>query len=113
KRAQESQKVGRFQKEIVGVEVVGPKGVRATVLEDEDPPRTNFEKIPRLKPAFEKNGTVTAANSSKISDGAAAFVITSAEHAREKGLKPLARIVAYGTFAKEPLWFTTAPTDVI
>ena len=75
--------------------------------------RTNFDKIPKLKPAFQKDGTVTAANASKINDGAAACVITSAENARAKGLKPLARIVAYGSFAKEPMWFTTAPTDVI
>ncbi len=113
KRAQESQKLGRFQKEIVGVELEGTKGDNTLILDDEDPVKTNFDKIPKLKPAFEKNGTVTAANASKISDGAAALVITSAQHAKEKGLKPLARIVAYGAFAKEPLWFTTAPTDVI
>ncbi len=113
KRAQESQKLGRFQKEIVGVEIEGAKGDNTLILDDEDPAKTNFDKIPKLKPAFEKNGTVTAANASKISDGAAALVITSAQHAKEKGLKPLARIVAYGAFAKEPLWFTTAPTDVI
>jgi acetyl-CoA C-acetyltransferase len=113
KRAQESQKLGRFQKEIVGVEIDQAKGDKVLVLEDEDPPKTNFDKIPKLKPAFEKDGTVTAANSSKISDGAAALVVTSSENAERKGLKPLARIVAYGSFAKEPLWFTTAPTDVI
>ena len=113
KRAQESQKTGRFDKEIIGVEVAGPKGEKSTVLLDDDPTNTNFEKIPKLKPAFEKDGTVTAANASKISDGAAALVITSAENAKRKGMKPLARIVSYGAFAKEPVWFTTAPTDVI
>lgn len=113
KRAQESLKTGRFQKEIVGVEVEGGKGEKTVVLEDEEPFKTNFDKIPKLKPAFQKDGTVTAANASKINDGAAACVITSAEYAKRKGLKPLARIIAYGSFAKEPMWFTTAPTDVI
>ncbi|MBM2840834.1 MAG: Acetyl-CoA C-acetyltransferase [Bacteroidetes bacterium] len=113
RRAQESQKAGRFQKEIVGVEIDGAKGEKTLVRDDEDPTKTNFDKIPKLKPAFDEGGTVTAANSSKISDGAAALVVTSAENARSKNLKPLARIVAYGAFAKEPLWFTTAPTDVI
>jgi acetyl-CoA C-acetyltransferase len=112
-RAQESVKAGRFQKEIVGVECDGGKGDKVTVLEDEEPFKTNFDKIPKLKPAFQKDGTVTAANASKINDGAAALVITSAENAKKKGLKPLARIVGYGSFAKEPMWFTTAPTDVI
>ena len=113
KRAQDSQKAGRFQKEIVEVEVSSPKGERMVVSQDEDPSNTNFDKIPKLKPVFDKNGTVTAANSSKLSDGAAALVITSMENATKRGLKPLARIVAYGAFAKEPRWFTTAPTDVI
>jgi len=112
-RAQESLKKGRFQKEIVGVEIDGAKGEKLTVLEDEEPFKTNFEKIPKLRPAFQKDGTVTAANSSKINDGAAALVITSAGNAAKKKLKPLARIVGYGSFAKEPQWFTTAPTDVI
>ncbi len=113
KRAQESQRLGRFEKEIVGVEVAGPKGDTSMVLTDEDPTNTNFDKIPKLRPAFQKDGTVTAANASKISDGAAALVITSAANAKRKGLKPIARIVSYGAFAKEPVWFTTAPTDVI
>ncbi len=112
-RAQESQKSGRFAKEIVGVEVDGAKGDKAVVFEDEDPSKTNFEKIPKLKPVFDKNGTVTAANASKISDGAAALVITSAENARRRGLRPLARILGYASFAKDPMWFTTAPADVI
>jgi acetyl-CoA C-acetyltransferase len=112
-RAQESVKAGRFTKEIVGVGIDGQKGEKVIVLEDEEPFKTNFDKIPKLRPAFQKDGTVTAANASKINDGAAALVITSAENARKKGLQPLARIIAYGSFAKEPAWFTTAPTDVI
>jgi acetyl-CoA C-acetyltransferase len=112
-RAQTAQRDGKFKKEIVGVEVRGPKGDPVTVLDDEDVTRTNFEKIPKLKPAFTKDGTVTAANASKLSDGAAALVITSARKARTLGRTPLARIVAYASFAKDPVQFTTAPADAI
>ena len=113
KRAQDAQRSGRFAKEIVGVELSSPKGETVTVLEDEDVTKTNFEKIPKLKPVFQKDGTVTAANASKISDGAAALVLMSGEKAARQGLKPLARIVAQASFAKDPVWFTTAPADVI
>jgi len=112
-RAQDAQRNGRFRDEIVGVEVRGPKGDGVTVLDDEDVTKTNFEKIPKLKPAFIKDGTVTAANASKLSDGAAALVVTSAEKARALGLTPLARIVAYASHAKDPVQFTTAPADAI
>jgi acetyl-CoA C-acetyltransferase len=113
KRAQDAQKNGRFTSEIVGVEVKGAKGDATTVLDDEDVTKTNFEKIPKLKPAFTSDGTITAANSSKVSDGAAALVIMSAEKAKAKKIVPLARIVAQASFAKAPEWFTTAPADVI
>jgi acetyl-CoA C-acetyltransferase len=113
RRAQAAQKEGRFKAEIAGVEVKGAKGDTTTVLEDEDVTKTNFDKIPQLKPAFQKDGTITAANASKISDGAAALVLTTAEHARTAGLKPLARIVSQASSAKQPEWFTTAPADVI
>jgi len=113
KRAQDAQRSGRFAKEIVGVELSSPKGETVTVLEDEDVTKTNFEKIPKLKPVFQKDGTVTAANASKISDGAAALVLMSGEKAARQGLRPLARIVAQASFAKDPVWFTTAPADVI
>ncbi len=112
-RAQAAQREGRFRKEIVGVEVRGPKGDPVSVLDDEDVTRTNFEKIPKLKPAFIKDGTVTAANASKVSDGAAALVVTSAQKARALGLTPLARIIAYCSHAKDPVHFTTAPADAI
>jgi acetyl-CoA C-acetyltransferase len=112
-RAQAAQKEGRFAKEIVPVEVKGPKGDSVIVADDEDVRKTNFEKIPTLKPAFIKDGTVTAANASKISDGAAAVVLMSATRARELGAKPLAKIVAQASFAKDPAWFTTAPADGI
>ncbi|HEX9007548.1 MAG TPA: thiolase family protein, partial [Bacteroidota bacterium] len=113
RRAQEAQKTGKFDREIVPVEVRGPKGETARVTLDEDVTRTNFDKIPHLKPAFVKDGTVTAANSSKINDGAAAVVVTSAGRARALGLKPLARIIAQASSAKDPVQFTTAPADVI
>ncbi|MBI5475042.1 MAG: acetyl-CoA C-acetyltransferase [Ignavibacteriae bacterium] len=112
-RAQQATKEGRFANEIIGVEVEGRKGEKTTVLVDEDPTNTSFDKIPKLKPAFQKDGTITAANASKISDGAAALVITSAEHAKKLGLKPLARIISQASSAKDPLWFSTAPADVI
>jgi len=73
----------------------------------------NFEKIPQLKPAFDPNGTITPANASKINDGASALVLMSKEKAEELGVKPLARIVAYSSAAKDPAWFTTAPVDAI
>jgi acetyl-CoA C-acetyltransferase len=113
RRAQEAQKSGAFSREIVGVELKGPKGETVTVLQDEDVTKTNFEKIPKLKPAFTKDGTITAANASKINDGAAALVLMSADKATELGITPLARILAQASFAKDPEWFTTAPADVI
>ena len=112
-RAQEAQKAGIFSKEIVGVEIKGAKGDPVTVLNDEDVTKTNFEKIPKLRPAFTQDGTITAANSSKISDGAAALVVMSAEKARALGIKPMARLLASASFAKDPDWFTTSPADVI
>ncbi len=113
KRAQDAQKTGRFDREIIGVDVPRAKGETVTVIVDEDPAHTDFAKIPKLKPAFSKEGTVTAANSSKISDGAAALVVTSSERAKNLGAKPLARIVSFASSAKDPLWFTTAPADAI
>lgn len=112
-RAQESQKAGRFAAEIVGVPVDKGKGSTVVVTEDEDPANTDFAKIPKLKPVFNKEGTVTAANASKISDGAAALVVMSADDARAKSVKPLARILSFASHAKDPVWFTTAPADVI
>jgi acetyl-CoA C-acetyltransferase len=113
KRAQDSQVQGRFKDEIVKVGIPQKKGDLIFVEEDEDPKKTNFEKIPTLKPAFQKDGTVTAANSSKINDGAAAVVLMSAEKAKFLRLKTLARIIASSSAAKKPEWFTTAPADVI
>jgi acetyl-CoA C-acetyltransferase len=108
-RARRATEDGAFAEEIVPVEVPGRKGAAETVARDEEPFRVDLEKMPTLKPAFDPEGTVTAANASKINDGAAALVLTTAAHARELGLRPLARIVAHSSFAQEPEWFTTAP----
>ncbi|MBW7888427.1 MAG: thiolase family protein [Bacteroidetes bacterium] len=113
KRAQESVAGGKFKDEIVNVSIPGKKGEVTYVENDEEPFKTNFEKIPQLRPAFQKDGTVTAANSSKINDGAAAVVLMSAEKAKELGVKPIAKIIASASAAKSPDWFTTAPADVI
>ncbi len=113
KRAQESVKTGRFKDEIVKVGIAGKKGEITFVEDDEEPFKTNFDKIPQLKPAFSKEGTATAANSSKINDGAAALVLMSSEKAKSLGLKPIAKIIAQASAAKNPERFTTAPADVI
>jgi acetyl-CoA C-acetyltransferase len=112
RRAQEAVKTGKFKKEIAVVEIEGRKG-KSVVVDDEEPFAAPLEKMPTLKPAFQKDGTVTAANSSKINDGAAALVVTSAEYAQKNGLKAMARIVAQATAAQEPEWFTTAPAKAI
>jgi acetyl-CoA C-acetyltransferase len=112
KRAQASSNEGRFKDEIVGVKVVGKQGDEI-VDKDEEPFKTNFDKIPKLKPAFLKEGTVTAANASKINDGAAALVVMSGSKVKQLQVKPIARIIAQASSAKKPEWFTTAPADVI
>ncbi|HXE77838.1 MAG TPA: thiolase family protein [Rhodanobacter sp.] len=113
KRAKAAQASGEFADEIVPVTVHGRKG-DVQVDTDEQPGRSNIEKVPQLKPAFRKeNGTITAASSSSISDGAAAVVLLSAEDAKARGIKPLARIVAHATHSQEPKWFTTAPVGAI
>jgi acetyl-CoA C-acetyltransferase len=113
RRAQDAIKNGKFKKEIAVVEIEGKKG-KSVVVDDEEPFSAPLDKMSKLKPAFAKEGgSVTAANSSKINDGAAALVVTSADYARENGLKPLARIVAQSTSAQEPEWFTTAPAKAI
>jgi acetyl-CoA C-acetyltransferase len=111
-RALAAQKSGLFKNEIVGVEVVEGKD-KKLVDTDEEPSRYKPEKMGALKPAFGKEGTVTAANASKIDDGAAAVVLMSAEEAKKRGLTPLATLVADGTNAREPAQFTTAPAGSI
>ena len=112
-RAQNTQRDGIFSNEIVPVEIKDRKGNLSEVTEDDEPQRANFEKMTKIRPAFEKDGTVTAANSSKINDGAAAVVMMSAEKAADLGVKTVARIVAQASFSQEPEWFTTAPVRAI
>lgn len=113
KRALEAQEKKYFENEIVPVKIEQKSGEPIVVSEDEEPKKVKFDKIPALKPAFQKDGTVTAANASKINDGAAAVVVMSKEKSEKLGLKPLAKIVAYASYAKKPEWFTTAPADAI
>ncbi|MBI5059737.1 thiolase family protein [candidate division KSB1 bacterium] len=112
RRAQAALKDGRFKHEIVPVVIKSRKG-EVTVTEDEEPTKVDFAKLPTLRPAFEKDGTITAANASKINDGASALTIMSYEEAQRRGLRPLARIAGYSTFSQEPEWFTTAPAPAV
>ena len=113
RRAQEATKNGKFKKEIAIVELEGKKG-KTMIIDDEEPFTAPLDKMKTLKPAFQKDGgTVTAANASKINDGAAALIVTSADYAQQNGLKPIARIIAQSTAAQEPEWFTTAPAKAI
>ncbi len=111
-RALNAEKSGAFADEIAPVTVKGRAG-EEVVKEDETPFTVKLEKIPTLRPAFNKDGTVTAATSSSISDGAAALVMMTEGEAKKRGARPLARIVAYATNAHEPEWFTTAPVGAI
>lgn len=108
-RTAESTSSGKFQDEIVPVEVPQRKGDPLVIREDEEFRNVQFDKIPGLRPAFTKDGTVTAANASTINDGAAALVLVSKEKMQALGLTPLARIVSFADAEHEPQWFTTAP----
>ncbi|MCZ6488634.1 MAG: acetyl-CoA C-acyltransferase [Gammaproteobacteria bacterium] len=112
KRAQAAIESGAFADEITPVVVKSRKG-ETTVDTDEQPFNANFEKIPTLRPAFREDGTVTAANSSSISDGAAALTLMSESEAKNRGIRPLATIQGHASFAHEPAWFTTAPVGAI
>ena len=111
KRAQSAMEAGEFDAELAAVSVPQRKGDPIVVDKDEEPFGAPLDKMGKLRPAFDKNGTVTAANASKINDGAAAMVLMSADEAAAQGLKPLAKIVSYASHAHEPDWFTTAPVD--
>ncbi|WP_316809903.1 acetyl-CoA C-acyltransferase [Pedobacter heparinus] len=113
KRAQAAQIEGRFDNEIIAVELKDRKGDITLIDKDEEPFAVKFDKIPGLKPVFKKDGTVTAANASTLNDGAAALVLMSADKAKELGLKPMARILAYADAQQAPEWFTTAPAKAI
>lgn len=113
KRSTEAWKNGKFDNEVVPVEVPQRRGEPVVVSEDEEFKNVKMDKIPDLRPAFSKDGTVTAANASTINDGAAALVLMSAEKAEELNLKPLATIRGYADAAQEPKWFTTAPAKAL
>lgn len=113
KRAQAAQSAGKFSDEIVPVEIKDRKGEITLFSQDEEPAAVKFDKIPSLKPVFKKDGTVTAANASTLNDGAAALVLMSAERAKEMGIKPLAKVLAYADAQQAPEWFTTAPSKAI
>ncbi|WP_410220811.1 acetyl-CoA C-acyltransferase [Pedobacter sp.] len=112
-RAQKAQQEGKFTSEITPVELKNKKGETTLFESDEEPAAVKFDKIPGLKPVFKKDGTVTAANASSLNDGAAALVLMSADKAKELGLKPLAKILAYADAQQAPEWFTTAPAKAI
>ncbi|WP_305806257.1 thiolase family protein [Stenotrophomonas sp. YIM B06876] len=112
KRAQAAQACGAFADEIVAVKVATRKG-EVEFDQDEQPGKSDIAKIPTLRPAFKKDGSVTAASSSSISDGAAALVLLDSDEATRRGVTPLARIVGHSTFSQEPEWFTTAPIGAI
>ncbi|MEY3358854.1 MAG: hypothetical protein RI923_114 [Pseudomonadota bacterium] len=112
RRALQAQQSGAFDAEIAAVTVAGRKG-EVQIASDEQPGKCNIEKIPTLRAAFKKDGTITAASSSSINDGAAALVLSSETYAAAHSLKPIARIVAQASFAQAPEWFTTAPVGAI
>jgi len=111
-RARKAIESGAFKNEIVPVTVTAGKNT-IVVENDEEPGASDLAKMPSLRPAFDKEGTITAANASKINDGAAALVLASEEAVAKHGLKPLARVVSYATHAQDPKWFTTAPVEAM
>jgi len=113
KRSQAAWAEGRFAEEVVPVEIPQRKGDAVLFGKDEEPYNVKFEKIPDLKPAFQKNGTVTAANASTLNDGAAALVLMSREKADQMGIRPLARILSYADAEQAPEWFTTTPAIAV
>jgi acetyl-CoA C-acetyltransferase len=113
RRAREATEKGLFAEEIVPVQIPQKKGEAVTVDRDEEPFKSDLSRISTLRPAFQKDGTVTAGNASKINDGAAALTLTTAGEAARRGLKPLARVVAHSSFAHKPEWYSTAPASAV
>jgi acetyl-CoA C-acetyltransferase len=109
RRANAAQRDGRFAEEITAVEITGAKGDVLRVAQDDGPAKVDYKKIPSLKPVFDRAGTITAANASTINDGAAALVLTTADEAAKRNLQAVARVVAFGSHAQDPVWFTVAP----
>jgi acetyl-CoA C-acetyltransferase len=112
RRAQETWKAGKFKEEVVAVEIQ-KRGETLRLEQDEEPFNVKFEKISSLKPAFQKDGTVTAANASSMNDGAAAMILVSEEKLKKLGLKPLARVLSYADAEQAPEWFTTSPAIAV
>jgi acetyl-CoA C-acetyltransferase len=112
-RAAEAWKAGKFNDEIVGVSVPQRKGDPIVITEDEEYKNVFLDKIPSLRPAFDKDGTITAANASTLNDGASALILASKEAVEKHGLKPIAKIISYADAAHAPEWFTTAPSLAI
>lgn len=108
-KAHEAQKNGYFNNEITILK--NSKGINIDL--DEEPGRAKFDKVSKISPAFEKNGTITAANASKLNDGAAAVLLCSAEAVKSSNIKPIAKIIAHCSYAHDPKWFTTAPSGAI
>jgi acetyl-CoA C-acetyltransferase len=113
KRSASSWASGKFKEEVVPVEIIDRKGNTTLFSEDEEYKNVNFDKVPTLKPAFTKDGTVTAANASTLNDGASAILLVSKEKAQQLGLKPIAKIRGFADAAQEPMWFTTTPSLAI
>ncbi len=113
KRSQAAWNEGKFTNEVIPVEIAQRKGEPLIINRDDEPFNVKFDKIPELRPAFSKEGTVTAANASTMNDGAAALVLMSKQKADELGLKPIAKIISYADAEQEPKWFTTAPALAI
>lgn len=113
RRAQSASSTGKFRKEIIPITLTNRKGESTLIAEDEEIQKVHFDKIPTLRPVFEKDGTVTAANASTLNDGAAALLLMSKEKAEELGFTPMARILSFADAQQEPEWFTTAPAKAI
>jgi acetyl-CoA C-acetyltransferase len=113
RKAAEAWKSGKYNNEVVPVSVPQRKGDPVLVSEDEEYKNVQLEKIPTLRPAFDKEGTITAANASKLNDGASALILASEEAVEKYGLKPIAKIVSYADAAHAPEWFTTAPSKAV
>jgi acetyl-CoA C-acetyltransferase len=113
KRSQGAWEAGKFKDEVVPVEIPSKKGDKVVVAKDEEPWNVKFDKIPSLRPAFGKEGTVTAANASTMNDGAAAVVLMSKEKADELGIKPIAILRSYADAEQDPTWFTTTPSIAV
>lgn len=112
-RSARAWEAGKFNDEIVPVEVPQRRGDAIVISEDEEYKRVKIDKIPSLRPVFQKDGTVTAANASTLNDGASALILASKEKVEELGLKPIAKIISYADAAQEPKWFTTAPSKAL